>query len=61
MKAKNTFTRISKAVDGASEALAPRSHALEPADGQAKQKNPQRMDILRRHILSSRNKSNDNA
>ena len=36
MKAKNTYTRVAKSVDGASEAIAPRSHAEEPAGDKAK-------------------------
>ena len=56
MKAKNTYSRTAKAVEGASEAVSPRTHAEMPADDKAKARNPQRMDILRRHALSSRNK-----
>jgi hypothetical protein len=56
MKAKNDFNRTAKQIDGASEANSPRTHAAEGADQKAKKANPQRMDILRRHALSSRNK-----
>jgi hypothetical protein len=60
MKAKNAYTRAAKAIAGASEAVLPRSHAEEPAGDKAKKTNPQRMDILRRHVLSSR-KNDTNA
>lgn len=56
MKANNNFKRTAKSVDGASEALSPRSHAEEPAGDKAKARNPQRMDILRRHEISTRKK-----
>jgi hypothetical protein len=58
MKAKNVYHRLSKSIDGANEAQMPRSHAEEPAGDKTKKANPQRMDILRRHVLSSRNKDN---
>jgi hypothetical protein len=56
MKAKNTFSRTAKAIDGAEKSKAPRAHAEMPADDKAKKANPQRMDILRRHAISTRNK-----
>ena len=59
MKAKPNYTRAAKKVTGAEKAASPRSHAEEPAGGEAKKQNPQRLDIIRRHMLSSRN--NDNA
>jgi len=55
LKAKNTYTRTATLAVGASEAAMPRKHAEEPAGEKAKKANPQRMDILRRHVLSSRN------
>jgi hypothetical protein len=55
MKAKLNFKREAKAVDGAEEAVSPRSHAEELAGDKAKKQNPQRLDIIRRHMLSSRN------
>jgi len=59
MKANNQFTRISKAIEGSEVVKLSRSHATMPADDKVKKANPQRMDILRRHALSTRN--NDNA
>lgn len=56
MKAKNSFKRTAKSIDGAETAKAPRTHAEMPADDRAKARNPQRMDILRRHAISNRNK-----
>jgi len=56
MKAKNTYTRTSKAIEGAEAAKVARTHAEMPADDKVKARNPQRMDILRRHALSTRNK-----
>jgi len=50
----NNFKRIHKAIEGASEASKARSHAHAKATPAAKAANPQRMDILRRNMLSSR-------
>jgi len=58
MKANNSFKRAAKAIAGAGEVVLPRSHAEQPAGEDTKRKNPQRMDILRRHALSSRNNDN---
>jgi len=58
MKTKLNFKREAKAVDGADEAVSPRTHAEEPAGDKAQKQNPQRLDIIRRHMLSSR-KSDD--
>jgi hypothetical protein len=54
MKANNLYKRAAKAIDGADEAVSPRSHAEEPAGDKAKKANPQRMDILRRAAISNR-------
>lgn len=58
MKAKNKFTRVSKKLSGIDEATQPRSHAEEPAGDATRKQNPQRLDIIRRHMLSGR-KSDD--
>ena len=55
---KNPYTRVAKSIDGASKAKASRSHALNAADEGTKKINPQRMDIIRRNLLSGRNKDN---
>ena len=54
MKANNKFTRVAHPVKGAEVAKMPRTHATNEASEDSKRKNPQRMDILRRHALSSR-------
>jgi hypothetical protein len=59
MKTKLNYKREAKKIDGSDEAISPRSHAEEPAGDKAKKQNPQRLDIIRRAMLSSRN--NDNA
>jgi hypothetical protein len=58
MKAKLNYTRAAKPIKGAEIAKLPRTHAEMPADDKAIKQNPQRMDILRRHALSSRNQDN---
>jgi len=58
MKAKNLYKRVAKPLSGVEEVTRPRSHAEEPAGDNAKKQNPQRLDIIRRHMLSSR-KSDD--
>jgi hypothetical protein len=50
----NLFKRAAKSIIGANEAASPRKHAEEPAGDKAKKQNPQRMDIIRRHMLSNR-------
>jgi hypothetical protein len=56
MKSQNNFSRTSNPIKGSEKAKSPRTHAAEAAGKEAKKANPQRMDILRRHQLSSRNK-----
>jgi hypothetical protein len=54
MKAKNLYRRVSKSIDGSQRAAYPRSHAEEPTGDATRKQNPQRLDIIRRHMLSSR-------
>jgi hypothetical protein len=58
MKAKNLYKRVAKPLSGVEEASRPRSHAEEPAGDATRKQNPQRLDIIRRHMLSGR-KSDD--
>lgn len=50
----NIFKRTHKALEGASEAAKARKHAAPKASPAAKAANPQRVDIIRRHLLSGR-------
>ena len=60
MKAKNQYSRQATKNPSASRAEAPRAHAHEPAGGDAKKANPQRKDVLARHMLSSFKLKRDN-
>ena len=55
---KSPYTRVAKSIEGAQKAKATRSHAINAASPATKKLNPQRMDIIRRGMLSGRNKDN---
>lgn len=56
----NKFTRKHSKIKGAEVAAKPRTHAAEEATEDVRRQNPQRMDILRRHTLSTRNNNDTN-
>jgi hypothetical protein len=59
MKTKMDYKRVASKIQGSEQASSPRSHATMPAGDKARKQNPQRLDIIRRAMLSSR--KNDNA
>jgi hypothetical protein len=50
----NVFHRVAKPIKGASEAMAPRSHATEAVSETGGEKRPTRRDMFRRQMLQSR-------
>jgi hypothetical protein len=56
VKKTNHFKRVASPIAGAEVAVKARMHAMTKATPATKANNPQRMDIMRRHELSSRNK-----
>jgi hypothetical protein len=60
MKSSSPYTRTAKPIKGADVAAAPRSHALDAATENTKRINPQRSDLLRRHMLSTRRDKTQN-
>jgi hypothetical protein len=61
MKSKSTtYTRIAKPIKGSEIAAKPRTHASESASEDVKRQNPQRQDLLRRHMISNRRDNNQN-
>jgi hypothetical protein len=58
MKSKHAYKRVSKPIKGSEKAMAARSHALPQADEMGKKANPQRLDLIRRNMLSTRKKDN---
>jgi len=55
VKKTNHFKRVASPIAGAEVAVKARTHSLKKATPATKANNPQRMDIMRRYELSSRN------
>jgi hypothetical protein len=55
VKKTSQFKRVASPIAGAEVAVKARMHAMKKATPATKANNPQRMDIMRRYELSSRN------
>jgi hypothetical protein len=55
VKKTNYFKRVASPIAGSEVAVKARTHSLKKATPATKANNPQRMDIMRRYELSSRN------
>jgi hypothetical protein len=53
MAKTNPYKREASPIEGAEEAAKARSHAMEPSDKATKKANPQRLDVLRRHMITT--------
>jgi hypothetical protein len=60
MKANNQYKRQAQKNPSTARAEAPRAHAHEPAGDSAKKANPQRRDVLARHMIAARKLKQDN-
>lgn len=52
-KSQSPYVRIASEIAGAKIAAQPRKHAAKSADAAVQKKNPQRNDLLRRHMIST--------